>query len=169
MVLMPFLPRTHEIPAGVKHERFHIRPITIHDAVRDFDAVMSSAARLRERFPLWGWPPGDMTLEDNLIDLAWHQKEALLRRSFNYAVMSPDGSRLLGCVYVDPPEKRGADADVSFWVRADEEGTGLEEELEPVVRAWLDEAWPYASVRWPGRDVSWEEWDLLPDVLPAGG
>ncbi|MGJ6962317.1 GNAT family N-acetyltransferase [Streptosporangium sp. G11] len=154
----------------MKHERFHIRPITIHDAVRDFDAVMSSAAPLRERFPLWGgWPLDDMTLENNLIDLAWHQKEALLRRSFNYAVMSPDESRLLGCVYVDPPEKRGADADVSFWVRADEEGTGLEEELEPVVRAWLDEAWPYATVRWPGREISWEEWDLLPDVPRADG
>ncbi|MGW0589413.1 GNAT family N-acetyltransferase [Streptosporangium sp. NPDC002607] len=165
---MSFLPRTHEIPAGVEHERFRIRPITVHDAVRDFDAVMSSAARLRERFPLWGgWPLDDMTLEDNLIDLAWHQKEALLRRSFNYAVMSPDGSRLLGCVYVDPPERQGADADVSLWVRADEEGTGLEEELEPVVRAWLREAWPYASVRWPGREISWREWDLLPPY-PGG-
>ncbi|MEU4830364.1 GNAT family N-acetyltransferase [Streptosporangium sp. NPDC023615] len=162
---MPFLPRTHEIPPGVRHPRFHIRPITVHDAVRDFDAVMSSAARLRERFPLGGgWPPDTMTLEENLIDLAWHQKEALLRRSFNYAVTSPDGSRLLGCVYVEPPEKRGADADVSFWVRDEEEGTGLEEELEAAVRAWLATSWPYASVRWPGRDISWEEWDLLPDA-----
>lgn len=162
---MPFLPRTHEIPAGGEHESFRIRPITVHDAVRDFDAVMSSASRLRERFPhSGGWPLDDMTLEDNLIDLAWHQKEALLRRSFNYAVMSPDGSRMLGCVYVEPPEKRGADADVSFWVRTDEEDTGLEEELERVVRAWMREAWPYTSVRWPGRDISWEEWALLPDA-----
>ncbi|MER5419610.1 GNAT family N-acetyltransferase [Streptosporangium roseum] len=149
----------------MEHERFHIRPITIHDTVRDFDAVMSSAARLRESFPGGGgWPLDDMTLEENLIDLAWHQKEALLRRSFNYAVMSPDGSRQLGCVYIDPPEKRGADADVSFWVRTGEEGTGLDEELERVVRAWMREAWPYASVRWPGRDISWEEWELLPDA-----
>jgi hypothetical protein len=75
--------------------------------VKDYDAVMTSADRLRERFPLWNWPPKDgLSLEEDLIDLAWHQKEAELKRSFNYVVMSPDESRVLGCVYVDPPEKQ---------------------------------------------------------------
>ena len=23
--------------------------------------------------------------------------------------------------------------------------------------------WPFEEVRWPGRDISWEEWDALPD------
>jgi len=112
---MPFLPSDHPIPAGLEHERFRIRPITVNDVVRDYDAVMTSAEHLRRHFPLWGWPPEGMTLESDLVDLGWHQREALLRRSFNYAVMSPDESRLLGCVYVDPPEKAGADAEVSWW------------------------------------------------------
>jgi hypothetical protein len=161
---MPFLPREHPIPAGLEHERFRLRPITIHDVVKDYDAVMTSAATLRERFPLWGWPTEDMTLEEDMIDLAWHQKEAQLRRSFNYAVMSPDESRLLGCVYVDPPEKAGADADVSFWVRDDEAGTGLEADLEQAVRAWVAADWPFETIRWPGLELSWEEWDRLPDA-----
>ena len=164
---MRLIPYEHPIPEGPRGSRFHLRLLTVDDLVKDYDAVMSSADRLRERFPLWGWPPAEgMTLTEDLVDLGWHQKEAQLRRSFNYAVMSsPDEARLLGCVYVDPPEKQGADADVAFWVRADEEGTGLEEELEEVVRAWLaSDAWPFATVRWPGRDLSWEEWDALPDV-----
>src|SRR5690606_3636262 len=39
------------------------------------------------------------------------------RSAGTYALL-PDGaeSALLGCVYVDPPEKVGADADVSWWV-----------------------------------------------------
>ena len=110
-----------------------------------------------------------MTLESDLIDLGWHQREALLRRSFNYAVMSLDESRLLGCVYVDPPEKQGADADVGLWVRADEFGTGLEEELEAAVRRWLASDWPFADVRWPGRDIAWADWDALPDHPRYGG
>jgi hypothetical protein len=114
---MPFLPADHPIPAGLEHPRFRLRPITVNDVVRDYDAVMSSAEHLRSHFPLWGWPSADMTLESDLVDLGWHQREALLRRSFNYAVMRPDEQRLPGCVYVDPPEKEGADADVSFWVR----------------------------------------------------
>jgi hypothetical protein len=154
----------HPIPEGIEHERFRLRLITVNDLVRDYDAVMSSAARLRERFPFWGWPSDDMTIEQDLVDLGWHQKEAQLRRSFNYAVLDPGGRRLLGCVYVDPPEKHGADAEVCFWVRADEEETGLEDVLERAVRAWIDADWPFGTVRWPGRDISWEDWEALPDV-----
>ena len=159
-----FLPRGHERPPGIEHERFRLRPITIHDVVKDYDAVMTSAPRLRRRFPLWGWPADDLSLEDDLLDLAWHQREADHRSSFNYAVMSPDERRLLGCVYVDPPEKQGEDAVAALWVRADEEDTGLEDVLEAEVRDWIAREWPFRAVRWPGRDISWEAWDALPDA-----
>lgn len=150
------------IPDGIETERFRLRLITVNDLVRDYDAVVSSAARLRERFPLWGWPEDGITIEQDLVDLGWHQKEAQLRRSFNYALLAPDESRLLGCVYVDPPEKLGADAEVCLWVRADEERSGLEQEVEAAVRGWLELEWPFEVVRWPGREITWEEWDALP-------
>ena len=76
--------------------------------------------------------------------------------------MSPDERRLLGCVYVDPTEKAGYDAEVSFWVRLDERETGLEQALEATVRAWIAEVWPFERVGYPGRDVTWEEWEALP-------
>jgi hypothetical protein len=158
-----FLPPEHPIPPGFEGRGFRARPITIHDAVKDYDAVMTSADHLRERFPLWNWPPDDgLSLEEDLIDLAWHQKEAELKRSFNYVVLSPDESRVLGCVYVDPPEKQGADAEVTFWVRVEEAETGLEQELERVVRQWIATEWPFERVRWPGLEISWQEWDRLP-------
>jgi hypothetical protein len=154
----------HPIPEGIDHPRFRLRLINVNDLVRDYAAVMSSAPRLRERFPYWGWPGDAMTMEEDLVDLGWHQKEAQLRRSFNYAFLTPDESRLLGCVYVDPPEKAGADAEVCMWVRADEESTGLEDEVEAAVREWLAAEWPFETIRWPGREISWEEWDALPDA-----
>jgi hypothetical protein len=158
------IPYEHPIPEGIEHERFRLRGITVNDLVRDYDAVMSSVERLRERFPYWGWPDPEMTLEEDLIDLGWHQKEAQLRSSFNYAVMTPDESRLLGCVYIDPSEKLGADAEVCLWVRADEEDGDLERVLEAEVRGWLEREWPFETVRWPGREISWEEWDALEDA-----
>ena len=161
---MRLIPLSHPVPPGFEHRRFRLRPLTIHDAVRDYDAVMSSAERLRQRFPYGGWPDPEMTLEQDLIDLAWHQKEAQLRRSFAYAVVRQDEGRILGCVYVDPPEKRGADAEVSLWVRRDEEEGDLEPELELAVREWLEHEWPFRTVRWPGREISWEDWDNLPDA-----
>ncbi|NHC16366.1 GNAT family N-acetyltransferase [Motilibacter deserti] len=161
---MAFLPRGFVVPAPVEQPRFTLRHITVHDVVRDYDAVMSSRERLWEQFgEVWGWPAADLTIEQDLIDLAWHQKEGDLRRAFNFAVLSPDGGRLLGCVYVDPPEKAGADADVAFWVRTSEAETGLEAELETFVRRWLAEEWPFDAVRYPGRDLSWAEWEALPD------
>jgi len=161
---MRLIPLEHPIPPGIEHDRFRLRILTVDDLIKDYEAVMSSADRLRERFPYWGWPDPGMTIKDDLIVRGWRQKEARLRRSFNYAVMAPDESRLLGCVYVDPPDKQGADADVFLWVRSDEEGSDLEEVLEREVRRWLDAEWPFETVRWPGRDLSWEDWDRLPDA-----
>lgn len=161
---MPFIPDYFEVPDGLAHGRFRLRHITIHDVVKDYDAVMSSRERLWGMFgEAWGWPPEGMTLEEDLIDLAWHQKEAELRRAFNYAVMSLDDKRLLGCVYIDPPEKSGYDAEVCFWVRSNELDTGLEGILEETVRAWLSSSWPFRKVIYPGRDMSWVEYDALPD------
>ncbi len=162
---MPFLPRDFEVPTLVETDRFRIRPLTIHDVVKDYDAVMTSVEHLREALPLWGWPPDDLTLEQDLIDLGWHQKEFQLRSSFDYAVMSLDVRRLLGCVYVDPPTKKaGFDAEVYLWVRADELETGLEEALEDAVRRWVSEEWPFEEVIYPGRDLTFEEWEALPDA-----
>ncbi len=160
---MRLIALSHPIPPGFEHSRFRLRLITVNDLVRDYAAVMSSVESLQRRFPFWGWPDPDMTMEEDLVDLGWHQKEAQLRRSFNYCVISPDETRLLGCVYVDPPEKLGADAEIAMWVRSDEEEGDLEDLLERAVREWLQAEWPFETIRWPGRDISWEDWSELPD------
>jgi hypothetical protein len=160
-----FLPRGFTPPAGLEHDQFRLRPITIHDVVKDYDAVMSSREHLWSLFgECWGWPPASLTLEEDLIDLAWHQKEADLRKSFNFAVLSPDERRLLGCVYVDPPTKQGYDAEVFWWARQDELASGLEEELGAAARGWVEREWPFERVAFPGRDQPWDEYDALPDA-----
>ncbi|HEU0199349.1 MAG TPA: GNAT family N-acetyltransferase [Burkholderiaceae bacterium] len=149
---MAFLPRDFEVPASVQTERFRMRSITIHDVFKDYDAVMSSREHLWRRFgDIWGWPPEDMTIEQNIVDLGWHQKEFQLRSSFDYAVMSLDESRLLGCVYVDPPHEQGTDADVWFWARQSELSSGLEETLEGFLLSWLFAHWPFKAVTINGQ------------------
>jgi hypothetical protein len=90
-------------------------------------------------------------LEQDLIDLAWHQKEAQRRTSFAYAVMNPMGTQQVGCVYIEPPLTDGFDAAVLYWVRTSELTTGLEEVLEQAVRQWLAEQWCFDHVEYPGR------------------
>jgi hypothetical protein len=161
---MPFLPKGFIVPELLETDRFRIRPLTIHDVVKDYDAVMSSRDHLWRTFgEAWGWPPEDLTLEQDLIDLGWHQKEFQLRSSFDYAVMSLDEKRLLGCVYVDPPGKSGVEAEVYLWVRQSELANGLDEYLYQTVRTWMTQVWPFQKIAYPGREISWTDWHALPD------
>ena len=151
---MSFLPRDFQVPAVVETARFRLRSITIHDAFKDYDAVMSSREHLWRRFgAAWGWPAEDMTIEQNIVDLGWHQKEFQLRSSFDYAVMSLDEQRLLGCVYIDPPHEPGADADIWFWARQSELASGLENDLASFLATWLAKAWPFRTVTFNGERI----------------
>ncbi|MGK5554670.1 GNAT family N-acetyltransferase [Actinomadura kijaniata] len=148
-----FVPADFVVPTLVAGPRFQIRPITVHDVVKDYGAVIGSLERLRGRFgPEWGWPDTEFTFEQALIDVAWLQKEGQLRRSFSYVVTSPDGEQQYGRIHVAPSDDPDADACVVFWVRDDQAGTSLERELGDFVEEWVTTAWPFEAVRFPGRD-----------------
>ena len=159
-----FAPDSEIIPSGFKTKDFRLRMLTINDAVKDYDAVMSSIDHLQGVFgPGNSWPSADLTLEQDLIDLGWHQKEFQNRSSFAYTVMNLDESRCLGCVYVDPSEKQGYDAKVILWVRQSEFSKGLDEKLFSAVKSWLSKEWWFNKVAYPGRQISWQEWESLAD------
>ena len=152
-----FVPSDFIVPAGLESDRFRLRMLTVHDVVKDFEAVMSSIPHLQT---IWRtkWPEG-LTLEQNLIDLGWHQKEFQRRRSFTYTVLEPDESRVLGCVYIYPSSKPGFDAEVYLWARQNQLSAGLEADLEDQVVSWLEAEWPFRNIALPGRKISWDDWD----------
>jgi hypothetical protein len=69
-------------------------------------------------------------------------------------------------VYIDPPEKRGADAEISWWVVDGQAGTGLERALDALVPRWIAADWPFTRPCYIGRDLSWADWLALPDTEP---
>ena len=153
-------PERLELPTG-----HHLRPIRETDVDIDYPAVMGSRDRLWQIFgPAWGWPPADMTHEQDRVDLARHEQEAQAHQSFNYAVFDADETQLLGCVYIDPPERVGADAEISWWVVDAMVGTPLEEELDRAVPVWIATRWPFQSPRYIGRDLTWADWLRLDEV-----
>jgi hypothetical protein len=83
------VPDDFAIPAGVEHERFRLRMLSINDVVKDFDAICDRVDR--DGTPK---PPFVSTVADNLVDLGWHQKEFETRRSFAYTVVAPDESQV---------------------------------------------------------------------------
>ncbi|TFV50430.1 GNAT family N-acetyltransferase [Blastococcus sp. TF02A-35] len=143
----------------------HLRPMGPEDTEVDHPAVMGSRERLWAIYgEAWGWPPAHMTVEQDREDLARHARETEAHQSFLYGLFDDDEAELLGCVYVDPPEKAGdADAEVSWWVVDRLVGTAVEAALDDLVPRWLAERWPLRRPRLPGRDLTWAEWVALPD------
>lgn len=156
------VPDDFDVPATLETDRLRLRMLSVNDVVKDYDAVISSAGTLDGMFPTWrGWPKG-LTLEQNLIDLGWHQKEFQLRRSFAYTVVELDESRVIGCAYIEPTQRVGYDAEVYLWARESAQGDPADKALESVVMAWVDSAWPFENVAYPGRTIDWQTWADLP-------
>jgi RimJ/RimL family protein N-acetyltransferase len=145
-----WLPSRFEHPERVELRcGAHLRPIRAADVEIDYPAVMGSQKRLWEKYgEAWGWPPAHMTFEQDRDDLARHEREIDGHESFNYAILDREESKLLGCVYIDPPEAApDGDALVSWWVVADCVGTPLEAELDELVPRWVTSAWPFSAPR----------------------
>jgi hypothetical protein len=105
-----------------------------------------------------------MTAEQDREDLAHHEAEIERHESFNYALFDTGETELLGCVYIEPPQKTGPDAEVSWWVVDWLVGGPVEAALDELVPRWIAEDWPLERVRYIGRDLAWSEWLALPDV-----
>ena len=151
-------PTRVELPTG-----HHLRPIRADDTELDMPAVMGSQERLWSIYgEAWGWPPPTMTAEQDREDLQHHADEMERNESFNFALFDADETELIGCVYIEPTDKPGADADISWWVRDEYLGS-------PVERRSTSSSRP-GSLR-TGRSLlrgtsaetlSWDEWLAIP-------
>lgn len=93
-----------------------------------------------------GVAAGDDDSGGDQADLARHEAEIAAKETFNYAVLPEGEDRLLGCVYLDPPEDDcppGTDVLTSWWVVDDEAGGELEKALDEFVPRWLRDVWGF--------------------------
>ena len=73
--------------------------------------------------------------------------------------MTLDEVECLGCMYIYPSENPSYDAIIMMWVRQSEVPNGLDKILFSIVKKWIQEKWPFNKVAYPGRDVSWDEFE----------
>ena len=150
------------IPSRVQTDSFIIRPLEITDAEADYDAVMKSRNQIVNTFgPNHPWPPEDLTLEQNRIDLAWHQKEHQRRDSFTFTVHSLNGDTEFGCLYIQPSQIKAYDATVYYWISETARRNKLTGEITTCIREWIANDWPLENITFPGRDLSWNDWKTL--------
>jgi len=148
-----FVSDNFKVPEKLETDTFRLRMLTVNDVVKDYDAVMTSIDHLQGVFGKQSmWPSKELTLEQDLIDLGWHQKEFQRRTSFAYTLMNLDESECLGCVYIFPSENHAIDAEILMWVRQSEFEKGLDSVLFDTVRNWITKEWPFKNVLYPGRE-----------------
>ena len=139
------LPRSFHLPT------FYMSRLSPECLEEDFEAVMSSASVLKGLFGN-EWPEG-LTKEDNQIDLAWHEREFTLGRSFSWIVRGnhnqdagdrkagnqDTSSSYLGCAYLFPEQGRRGTAKVVTWIRRLPNRTKVLEHLKHEFKIWLEE------------------------------
>lgn len=134
-----------DLPRECNLGAFRLSPLSPDKVEEDYAAVMSSADVLRGLFGDW---PDGLTLEDDLVDLAWHEREFTTRRSFAWIIRDGEGN-YLGCAYLFPaPGQRGR-ADVATWIRDMPERLATQDRFNALFRKWLEEVLP------PGISLSW--------------
>lgn len=160
----PFIPEEFEPPVLVETEDFNLVPLGPDLVDIDYAAYMSSIEHLQETFTQsTNWPREDISDEDAMQDMLNEQGRFERRESFAYAVLTKDGEREMGCIYVRPVSKPGYgyEAEVSLWVTQADFDAGFDAELYEWTMQWIEENWPFEDVAYPGRDPEWDTWDQL--------
>lgn len=154
------VPDDFEVPILVETNAFKLVPLGPEVVDQDYDAYMSSIAHLQATFTRsTDWPREDISRDAAMEDMLTEQARFKERRSFAYAVLTLDGTRERGCLYIRPASKPGFGAEVVLWVTQAEYAAGFDAELYAWAQSWISTSWPLTKVAYPGRSVAWDEWD----------
>ena len=94
--------------------------------------------------PETSWPDG-LTIEQNLIDLGWHEYEFQNHTSFAYTITDLTDELTLGCCYIYPSQLDEHEVSVSYWVRSSELNTGLSQHVAEALQQWISRNWPFEN------------------------
>ena len=157
-----FIPLDYNPTRRIETETFVLIPLGPDLVNQDYAAYMSSIEHLQETFTRSSaWPHEDITVEDAMKDVLNEQERFANRESFAYSVLTKDGERELGSVYIRPASKLGFEAEVSLWVTQQEFDSGFDASLYEWTQLWIAGNWPFKTVAYPGRKIKWAEWDKM--------
>lgn len=146
------LPKNFQ-PPSLKKETYIARKLAARDVYLDYIAVMSSMDIIHTTRG-GKWPTPDLTIEEDLIDLSWHQREFEFKTSFAFTVMNPEETECLGCIYFYPPRTSMSDAksddgvevNISWWLTQKMYDTGIYDQFCRDIKEWVEKEWPFKNV-----------------------
>lgn len=128
-----------QMPRSAALGPFRLAWLTAADAEEDFRVVMASAALIRGATGS-DWPDG-LTLAENWIDLAWHEREFTENRSFAWIIRRADRG-YAGCAYLYPDIGARGGAEARWWLAAGPDRVEEARAFGPAFRAWLAQVAP---------------------------
>lgn len=156
----PFIAPDFAVPTLIEGPGFKLVPLGPDLVDVDYQAYMSSIDHLQRTFTRsTSWPHPGITAADAMTDMKTEQGRFQRRESFAYGVLTPDGRRERGSLYVYPGSVPGYDAEVRLWVTKADYDAGFDAQLHAWAREWIARDWPFRNVAWPGRSIPWAEWD----------
>ena len=166
----PLVAAEFAVPTAAEGPDFRLVPLGPDLVDVDFAAYMSSIEHLQQTFTRsTGWPHPDITAEEAMADMQNEAARFAARTSFAYGVLTADGTRERGSLYVSRSPVPGYDAMVRMWVTKAEYDAGFDAALYAWATEWMAREWPFTKVAYPGRAIAWEEWDALVKASkPAG-
>ena len=157
-----FVPQNFMPPATFSSEHFFFTVLNESVAELDYKAIMSNRNSLVGIFgPNDPWPQTNLTLDENRASLAIHQQEFTDRKAFAYSILTPTKDKCLGSVYIDQSRANAYDWEVYFWLT--DQALAHEKRLFNFLKHRLTTDWPYSRLAFPGRDISWLQWQKILD------
>ncbi|MDA9189380.1 hypothetical protein N9O57_00190 [bacterium] len=157
------LQKEFDPPRKVKLENIVMETLAPKHNLLDFEAWNSSKNELKGIFgPKNDWPNDVSSLEDNLRDLKNHLKEFNESRAFTYTLLDLDEKTCVGCLYIRPSLASEFDCRVDFWFRNSHKL--LEGSFYSWLKTWLNKEWGFIKIAFPGRSISWTEYDEMQDL-----
>lgn len=133
-------------PRSFALDRYQLTPLSADQVDEDFAAVQATAPLLGGIFG--NWPVG-LTQRDNLIDLAWHDREFIARRSFSWILRDEFGT-YIGCFYIFPDLGVRGRAKAALWLCDLPDREAMARHIKTQLLAWLAAHLP------PRIDLYWE-------------
>lgn len=127
------------LPRDFRLGSFHLTPLSPAQTEEDYGAVMAAAPVITGVFG-GDWPQG-LTLEDNRVDMGWHDREFTARRSFAW-ILRDEADDYIGCFYIYPDIGARGRATAVFWLCDVPDRLQVATELKALLEAWMAESLP---------------------------
>lgn len=142
-----------DIFSEAEFNNFSINRLSPQDALEDYSAIISNLHQITGIFgPKNSWPQSSLSLSDNISDLEWHYIEFQERHSFAYVIKN-SYKKYMGCFYIYPSYDPNFEVMCFIWLCREE--SIFDDIIFKTLKKWVISNWPFKSIVFPGRDISW--------------